>query len=256
MPAGDGRQFVFYGDSCSGVPGAPHEANFRRVNDIVQALDPPPEFIVFPGDEVIGLVTEESQLRAQWRHWLEVEMAWARATGIRTFHTTANHTVYDPMSAAVFADILDMPRNGPPGQEGLAYYVRDGDLLLVVVHALAEDLGGEGHLETEWLEATLKAHGDARWKLVVGHYPAYPVNGYVGPYQRTIGPEHVGPFWQILVENGVIAYLSSHILAFDVQSRQGVLQIVSAGAGTAHLMPKENEFHHCVQMALDMDGLR
>jgi len=68
-PNGPGAQFAFYGDSCSGVPGAPHEAALARVNAVAQRLDPPPEFILFPGDEVIGLVEDEAALRAQWRHW-------------------------------------------------------------------------------------------------------------------------------------------------------------------------------------------
>jgi len=143
-PRGPGRQFVFYGDSCSGVPGAPHEANLARVNAVVRRLDPAPEFIVFPGDEIIGLVADEAALRAQWRHWFDVEMAWLDRTKTPLYNATANHTTYDAMSERVFADVMThLPRNGPPGQDGLAYVVRDGDLLLVVVHTLATALGGE-----------------------------------------------------------------------------------------------------------------
>jgi len=46
------------------------------------------------------------------------------------------------------------------------------------------------------------------------------------------------------------------MLAFDVQVHEGVLQILSAGAGAAHLMPPETEYLHCVQVALDAAGLR
>ena len=31
-PRGPGHRFVFYGDACSGVPGAPHERTFASVN--------------------------------------------------------------------------------------------------------------------------------------------------------------------------------------------------------------------------------
>jgi hypothetical protein len=58
------------------------------------------------------------------------------------------------------------------------------------------------------------------------------------------------------VQHGVLAYLCSHILAFDAQVHDGVLQIVTAGAGTAPLMPEGTEYHHCVQASLDPDGLR
>lgn len=75
LPDGDGHQFVMYGDSCSGVPGALHEVTFASVNAIVRRLAPQPGFILFPGDEIIGLSPHPETLRGQWRHWLDVEMA-------------------------------------------------------------------------------------------------------------------------------------------------------------------------------------
>lgn len=256
-PRGLGHQFAFYGDSCSGVADALHEEKFAKVNAVVRGLEPMPEFIVFPGDEVIGLTRDESELRSQWRHFLDVEMAWLHGSGIPIFHSTGNHTTYDKMSERVFADVMaHLPRNGPPDQPGLSYFVRDGDLLLVFVHTLWSGLGGEGHMELDWLSVTLANNSDAKWKFVVGHHPAFPVNGYVGKYQRQIGDEYVADFWKMLTESNVVAYLCSHILAFDVQCHAGVLQITSAGAGTAHRMPEGLEYLHCVQMAVDDDGLR
>ncbi|RDI51475.1 metallophosphoesterase family protein [Microvirga subterranea] len=256
LPRTSGYQFVLYGDACSGVPGARHETTFASVNAVIRRLQPQPEFILFPGDEIIGLTDDADALRAQWRHWLDHEMSWLDRPAIPLWHTTGNHTAYDTMSEDVFREVLDLPKNGPPGQEGLSYWVRRGDLLLVFVHTLWTGLGGEGHVETEWLESVLRQHADARHKLVLGHHPVYPVNGFSGPYQREIGPEHAGRFWGILVEPDVLAYVCSHILAFDVQVYRGVLQICTAGAGTAHRMPEGVEYLHCVQAALDDHGFR
>lgn len=256
LPRGAGHRFVLYADACSGVPGALHERTFAQVNAVLRRLAPGPEFILFPGDEVIGLVADAAALRAQWRHFLDVEMGWLDRGAVPVFHTTGNHTAYNPMSEAVFAEVLGMPRNGPAGQEGLAYWVRRGDLLLVTVHTLATGLGGEGHVETAWLEGVLRDHADARHKLVLGHHPAHPVNGFSGPYARDLAPECAGAFWDVLVRHGVLAYLCSHILAFDVQVHRGVLQVTTAGAGTAHRMPEGIEYLHLVQAALDAEGLR
>ncbi|MBA1158999.1 metallophosphoesterase family protein [Microvirga mediterraneensis] len=256
LPRARGHQFVLYGDACSGVPGALHETTFASVNAVIQRLQPQPEFILFPGDEIIGLTADADVLRAQWRHWLDHEMGWLDRRAIPLWHTTGNHTAYDVMSEDVFREVLDLPRNGPPGQEGLSYWIRRGGLLLVFVHTLWTGLGGEGHVETEWLESVLRQHADARHKLVLGHHPVFPVNGFSGPYQREIGPEHAGRFWDLLVEADVLAYLCSHILAFDVQVHRGVLQICTAGAGTSHRMPEGVEYLHCVQAALDDHGLR
>ncbi|WP_407118952.1 metallophosphoesterase family protein [Bradyrhizobium sp. LMG 9283] len=256
LPRGKGHQFLLYGDSCSGVPGALHEKTFASVNAIVQRLRPQPDFVLFPGDEIIGLTPDPEGLRAQWRYWWDTEMAWLDRAAIPVWHTTGNHTTYDAMSEAVFREVLDLPDNGPPGQAGLSYFVRRGDLLMVFVNTLWSGLGGEGHLELAWLEATLREHRDARHKLVLGHHPVFPINGFTGTYQREIGHEYARPFWDILVNENVLAYLCSHILAFDVQAHRGVLQICTAGAGTAHRMPEGVEYLHCIQAALDEEGLR
>src|SRR5262249_34070994 len=111
-------------------------------------------------------------------------------------------------------------------------------------------------VDTQWLNEALRHHADARYKIVVGHHPAFSVNGYSGPHQRDIDPDTRTAFWDALVAHNVCAYLCSHILAFDVQVHRGVLQICTAGAGTADRMPEEVEYLHCVQMTLDATGLR
>ncbi len=257
MPRGPGHQFVFYGDACSGVPGALHERTFAGINAAVRRLDPSPEFILFLGDEIAGYTADADTLRQQWRHWLDQEMAWLDRRATPMWHTTSNHATYDVMSEQVFREIhAHLPRNGPVGQEGLSYWIRRGDLLLVFVHTLWTGLGGEGHVETDWLRAVLNQHADARHKVVAGHHPIHPVNGFSGPYQRDVGPEHADIFWDVLTGNGVLAYLCGHILAFDIQVHRGVLQICTAGAGTAHRMPEGIEYLHAVQAAIDGDGLR
>src|SRR5688572_9284332 len=88
VPRGAGHQFVWYADSCSGMPGAPHEKTLAAVNAVVRKLRPQPEFICFPGDEIIGLTADEGELRRQWRYWLDHEMAWLDHEAIPLYHTT------------------------------------------------------------------------------------------------------------------------------------------------------------------------
>jgi hypothetical protein len=129
------------------LPTSAHNALIRR-------LSPPPQFIVFTGDEIIGLTASPEDLRAQWRHWLVHEMGWLDRQVTPVWHATSNHATYDQMSEVIFRDVLDMPRNGPAGQEGLSYWVRRDDLLIIFVRTLCSALGGEGHVETAWLRET------------------------------------------------------------------------------------------------------
>ena len=117
-PRGPGHQFVCYGDSCSGKPNHLHEHRFAAVNATVRRLDPPPAFILFLGDEVAGLTADVDELRAQWRHWLDREMAWLDRRTTPLWHVTGNHTAYDQASESVFREVLGMPGNGPAEQQG------------------------------------------------------------------------------------------------------------------------------------------
>jgi hypothetical protein len=257
---GAGHQFVFYGDCCSGVPGAPAEGRFAAVNAVVARLAPRPEFICFLGDHIAGDAGDAAGLHRQWRHWLDREMAWLDpATPV--YHLTSNHNTESAEAERVWRAVFPgLPRNGPPGQEGLSYHVRRGDLLLVCTNSAFSGLGGYGHVECDWLDRVLSDHADAAHKLVAGHYPVFPVNGYDQHPAWRIVPDQGRAFWDVLTRHGVTAYLCSHIIAFDVQARGGVLQICSGGAGTHYgprdFMPGPVEFLHAVQAVVDGAGLR
>ncbi|MEM8863316.1 MAG: hypothetical protein AAGD96_33820, partial [Chloroflexota bacterium] len=141
-PNGPGHQFIFYADSCSGIPNGPNEKNFASINEVISRLYPQPEFICFPGDEIQGLKSDSAILRDQWRYWIDVEMAWLNTDQVPIYHTTGNHTAYDQASNKVFREVLaHLPQNGPAGQKGLTYFVRKQDLLMVFVNTLNEELG-------------------------------------------------------------------------------------------------------------------
>jgi hypothetical protein len=221
--SGNGQQFVFYGDACSGQPGHQHAANLAAINQVITRLDPPPEWIAFRGDEVSGLTIDQNELRRQWRYFLDEEMAVIISLEVPIYHATGNHTTYDVTSERIFQEALDhLPRNGPPGQEGISYAVRRGDLALIVINTMSTELG-EGRVDIGWVETALEKHRDAPFKLVMGHHPIFTVNGFAGDYQRDICHEHGEHLHELMVQHGVTAYLCSHILAFDAQVHDGVL---------------------------------
>ena len=255
-PGKNGYHFVIYGDSCSGIPKAKHESNLVSINSVLKNLEEKPEFIIFPGDEITGLTNDEQYLKNQWDYWINKEMRWVKQNKIPLYNSTGNHTTYNKMSERVFKEVFsDFPQNGPDNQKGLSYFVTNDDLLLVFVNTMWSGLGGEGRVETQWLERILSAHSGYRFKLVVGHHPIFPVNGFSGDFQREIEPENGKRFWDLLVKYNVFAYVCSHILAFDVQIQQGVMQLLTTGAGTDYRMPEGIEYLHLVQAAIDNSGI-
>jgi hypothetical protein len=262
LARGEGHRFAAYGDCCSGLPSTPSEAIFASLNSVLQRIEPAPEFILFPGDHIVGGADDDADaLRAQWRHFFGSEMAWLDRDATPLYSSTSNHNTRSEAAEAVWREVFaGLPQNGPPGQEGLSYWLRRGDLLLAVVNTSFSGLGGYGHVECEWLDAVLAENADARHRLVMGHHPVWPVNGYDETPVWCIEPEQGRAFWDVLVARGVCAYVCSHIIAFDVQARAGVLQLTTGGAGTVYgpggCMDAPDEYHHLVQMALDDEGLR
>jgi hypothetical protein len=188
-------------------------------------------------------------------------MAWFYERETPIFQIPSNHNTYNALAEGVFREIFpDIPANGPENQKGLSYWVRRGDLLLVFVNTNFSGLGGSGHVEHEWLDRVLTEQADAPRKLVIGHHPVHAVNGFdLWPSWR-VAPEEGRAFWDVLVRHDVFAYVCSHILIFDVQVHEGILQVTTGGAGTygmkLGLMPGNVEYHHLVQGALDETGLR
>jgi len=251
-----GHQFVVFADSCAGVPDQINSNNLADVCNSIKKIDPLPEFICFPGDEIEGLTNDERKLNQQWDHWLNREMSWIKKFDIPLYNTTGNHTTYNAMSENVFRNVFNHPGNGPKGQEGLSYYIKKENLLMIFVNTMWSGLGEEGRVETAWLDKTLETYRDFKNKIVFGHHPVFPVNGFFGDFQRILNPEDGEKFWNLLIKHNVFAYICSHILAFDVQVHYGILQILTAGAGTNTRMPEGFEYFHFLQAALDDEGIR
>ena len=247
----NGFQFVLYADSCSGTRDTIEEKGLSKVNRVLQRLSLKPKFICFPGDEIIGLTPNKEKLQKQWHYWQAQEMAWIRDNDIPLYNTTGNHTAYDKNSEEVFrACNAHLPQNGPIGQEGLSYYIVDEDVLLIAVNTLCFDLGGEGHVELEWLDQILAKYAAYPFKFVMGHHPIFPVASKQSPYGLTVEPENGKAFWRLLKNYNVFAYLCSHILTYDVQVHNGILQLLSGGAG------RTRKFLHLIQAAMDSEGIR
>ena len=250
-----GHRFVLVGDCCSGVPGGPHERTFAAISAHIASLDPDPDFVCVLGDHIQGLTPDEEDLRAQWRHWRDREFGWVKARSFPVYHLTSNHNTYDAMSEWVFREVFpDLPRNGPSNDLGLSYTVLRDDLLLIFTNSATARLG-PGRIEIDWIAEVLARHRDVPHKLVFGHYPVLPVNGYTQYPLWRIPPDEGDALWRLLVDHDVMAYVCSHVIAYDVRVRDGVLQICSAGAGTRYgptgdFMRGASEFFHFLDCSL------
>lgn len=254
-------EFVVYGDCCSGIALAPHEETFSRLNAALERVSPAPEFVVFLGDHIRGYVNHRDELVAQWRYFLSKEFKSVQRVTGEIYHVAGNHDTYDSESVAVWLDTFpSLPRNGSPDRIGRSYYVRRGPMLLVFIDTTDTTNRGAARFgEARWLDSVLAQHRDVPVKFVFGHHPAHAVNGYDQWPLWRMPPQHASEFWEILARYGVHCYWCSHIIAFDVQRHQGILQITSGGAGTRYGpcgFMGDGGYHHLVHATMESQKLR
>jgi len=246
--AGTGRRFVMVGDTTAHGRGVAADQFGALVRQIGR-LEQPPECLLHLGDHVWGLTADEADLREQWREW------WAAAAPLGALpihHLTGNHTCYNAASRRIFneATASRLPRGVEPSADGLQSVWRDGDTVLILADTTGRTSGGQhGCIDWRWVDDALAHHADARYKVVAGHFPAFPVNGYAMPCWR-IRAEDAESLWKVLVKHRVAAYLCAHIIAFDVQIHDGIPQICSAGGGYPLLYPPQTEYFHFAQIGI------
>jgi hypothetical protein len=243
---------LLFADSCSGIPGAPSEASLRALADSILAHAGPADAICYLGDHVSGYTESEAELRNQWRHFLETEFRPLAVRHPNIRHIPSNHTAYSAMAARVYGEVLPVAGSRDlVARKGLNYALRDQRALLVFLNTADAGNNGDATLDLDWLGATLAENAAVPLKLVFGHHPIHSVNGYcLHPLWR-VAPELGARAWGVLRASGVSAYICSHILAFDFQVHDGVIQLCTAGGGASYgpggLMPASVEYHHFVE---------
>ncbi|MFC3227832.1 metallophosphoesterase family protein [Marinibaculum pumilum] len=247
-------RLVVLGDSCSGVPGGPHEARLRQLSDVALGHAGWADGCIYLGDHVDGYCDPDT-LRAQWRHFLEHELAPLAGGFAPILHVPSNHTVYDQASAAIYRQL--MLEGEIPGlvlRRGLNHAVTLGDGGAVLLGTADPENRGKARIDLDFLAEALQALAGRRPLLVCGHHPMLPVNGYRRFPMWRVAPDAAEQALAMMRKAGVAAYLCSHVIAFDLQVADGLLQICTGGAGTLYgpggAMPGVVEDAHLVLLEL------
>ncbi|MBM3532357.1 MAG: hypothetical protein FJX60_04890 [Alphaproteobacteria bacterium] len=244
------------GDSCSGIPGQRFEANLARIVARILERNAPADALLYLGDHVYGYTDDEPTLRAQWDHFLEHEFRPLDERYPRVLHIAGNHDANTPISAAFCEARMPIPpvaRN----RKGLNYVIDLGGAEIVVISTC--DLANRGFaaVDMDWLAEALHSLS-APIRLVAGHYPFHAVNGYEEVPKWVFPADQCMQAWRLFREAGVKAYLCSHIIAFDVQVHEDIVQLCSGGAGTEFGpdgVMGNGEFRHFVTVTVSSERL-
>lgn len=143
--------------------------------------------------------------------------------GLRKMHLA-------PVFAQQFAEIFDMPRNGPPHKKGRAYSFENENLAVISVDTF-EDAGDRMSMtvsgeQLRWLEEQLKKYQDKQFLIVQGHVPV------VGPVASKNSSANMleggteSEFWKTMVEYGVDVYFCGEHHRITAGQHDGIWQIV------------------------------
>lgn len=210
------------------------------VLDQLKAEDP--DFVLVPGDLIDGhwwdgaedVRTNAERYYTAWQRRMEDK-------GLTFYAVVGDHEIGDndwdedkqqlvPVFKEEFADRLGMPRNGPPGHEGLAWSRRHKNLTLVAVDVFEQDASGtvtqsvSGN-QLSWVRDTLAA-ADTTHTIVTGHVPVLPTDRRRASSGLTLAGGAGAPLWTVISEGGASLYLAGEMHDISAAQKDGVLQIV------------------------------
>jgi acid phosphatase type 7 len=213
-----------------------------------------PDFVIFDGDFISTALSEE-----QWDDWFDdwhEQMITANGRRIPVVPAIGNHEVdgsyLQPREKAPFylnRFIAPEPRN---------YYVLTFGPDLVVV-TLDSDHLTEVTQQSEWLDKTLLAHKDIRWKVVQYHVAAWPsVRDFDGAIPQKIRNQWIPLFEKHNVDLVIEAHDHAYKKTVPIRNNQqdnerGIIYIGDGGWGAPIRETKKAEDFWWLDEAVTID---
>jgi len=201
-----------------------------------------PDFVLIAGDLVNGHWWDSPECVEQmgtlyysgWKRRVEKH-------GLKYYTAVGDHELGDdpwpaekleivPHLEAIYNQMLNMPQNGPENKKGLAYYVREGDMLMVTVEtfeiindSMVATVTGE---QLDWFNRVMEENSDAKFKIIQGHVPIW---GEINTRSSSAIMLHDGrdnEFYKAMKNHEVDLYLCGEFHDVTILESDGIWQIV------------------------------
>jgi hypothetical protein len=159
--------------------------------------------VLFPGDLANG-GRQFGLLKTQWAEWKK-DMAPLYDAGIPVYVTRGNHEVAQDYSVTTWTNLFPyLPRNGPPGQEGLTYKVETNNACFIGFdeyigrskgfNPANYDKGVNSGMVSPWVMQQI-TNTSMRWVFAFAHEP-----GFIGMHTDGLVnvPEERDALWDAL----------------------------------------------------------
>ena len=142
-----------------------------------------------------------------------------------------------PLYEEMYVKYMKMPKNGPEGMKGLAYYFVHKNTLFIVVDVFEKEYMAEGvgtatvtGKQLEWVEETIKKYqNEVDHIIVMGHTPVIGPVRVASSSGLMLKDGQGSPFWQVMKKYHVDLYLCGEVHAVTCIEKDGVEQISHGG---------------------------
>ncbi len=215
-----------------------------------------PNFVLIDGDLVDGHWWDSPQC-------IEVNgtvyySAWVRRMtqhGLKFYTAVGDHELGDdpwpknkrelvPYFEEVYRNNLKMPLNGPENKKGLAYYIREGNLLIITVEtfeivndSMRISVIGE---QLEWFKKILEDNKDTKFKIVQGHVGIWGKINARSSSKLMLEEGKESEFYKIMAKYGVDAYFAGEFHDVTVLESDGIFQIVHGSSWGREVVDTED----------------
>lgn len=261
-PQAEAYRFVVYGDSPSANSQWPNKALNEEVLGYVNAqitqMQPKPDFVLFLGDLVNrGVVAQGNSTLQAWKTFMRNTLQ-VNGVPIKLYVVPGNREFYGPQGwptepslQKVYQEVFsDMPGNGPPGYDKLAYYFEYGEGLersfFIVLDAFGFKSNGTtlvnwdnglDQVQLDWLQNQAQIHQSrSKHKFAFSHGPAFSTGGY--PVDVSVKQI----MWQILENTGFDIFFGAHEHLYSrgnnlAPIQYQVYQIINGSVGASLMTP-------------------
>jgi hypothetical protein len=212
-----------------------------------------PDFLTVAGDVVMGHwdAAEWNDRDTIAKYAKRYYTAWINRMdvhGLRYYVSIGDHEIGDnpwrqpkKLEAVkyykrAFSDYFQMPRNGPAGMKGTAFWWKHKNTLFVSVDVFETGESNQGFIKAgvsgeqlAWLEEVFVLNKDVNHRIVLGHTPV------LGPVRKwsssglMIKEGQGSGFWQLMKRYNVDAYLCGEVHAVTCTERDGIIQVAHGG---------------------------
>ncbi len=239
-------RFAVLGDSRNG------EDIFSKALQQISALQPTPAFVIHTGDFINGYSKNINRIKSEWQSMLFEPLHRYLRCGINFYPVPGNHDI-----SGSFDQYQYYLENVYPYT--YYYFVYNNTLFLILSSEEIESDGTISEAQFRWVKRILTTFATEKFikhRFVFVHRPLYPYKAHLrDSLNQDIKVRD--NLMRLFNKNKVEIIFCGHIHLFHLSKHNGIIQIITAGAGAHLYSSAEGEgIFHFVYVDINDKGMK